>query len=136
LGAAAALERAAWVAASRTQHAALDLHAIDLGAHARGAKLDALGAALPRWAWYPAGVAWSLRESGLVVTGLRAVLASDVPIGSGLSSSAAVEVAFAWTWRALLGLALERPQLARLAQHAENAFVGVNCGIMDQFASA
>jgi galactokinase len=67
---------------------------------------------------------------------MQAVFTSDVPIGAGLSSSAAVEVAFAVTWRALGGWKRDALQIARLCQRAENKYVGVNCGLMDQFASA
>ena len=63
------------------------------------------------------------------------VLASDVPIGSALSSSAAVEVAVGTALRRLAGLELPGRRLAQLAQRAENDFVGMNCGIMDQFIS-
>ena len=60
----------------------------------------------------------------------------DVPLGSGLSSSAAVEVATALAVTSLLGVSYPGPMLARLCQRAENEFVGANCGIMDQFISA
>ncbi|MET9418057.1 galactokinase [Streptomyces klenkii] len=88
------------------------------------------------WAAYPAGVAWALREAGLPVGGADLYVESDVPAGAGLSSSAALEVATALALTELHGLACERPGLARLAQRAENAFVGVPCGAMDQTASA
>jgi galactokinase len=77
-----------------------------------------------------------LREAGLPVSGLQAVYTSNVPIGAGLSSSAAVEVGFAALWQTLGGWDLDRMSLARLCQRAENAYVGVNSGLMDQFASA
>ncbi|WP_367138124.1 MULTISPECIES: galactokinase [Streptomyces] len=88
------------------------------------------------WAAYPAGVAWALREAGLPVGGADLYVESDVPAGAGLSSSAALEVATALALTELHGAACERPGLARLAQRAENAFVGVPCGVMDQTASA
>ncbi|MGA5220456.1 galactokinase [Streptomyces cinereoruber] len=88
------------------------------------------------WAAYPAGVVWALREAGHPVTGADLHLASTVPTGAGLSSSAALEVVTALALNDLFGLGLSRPELARLAQRAENAFVGVPCGIMDQMASA
>ncbi|MEB2332935.1 MAG: galactokinase [Anaerolineaceae bacterium] len=91
---------------------------------------------LPDWARYPAGVMWSLSESGLKVCAMNAVFASDVPIGAGLSSSAAVEMAFAVAWQTLGGWTLPPMRLALLAQKAENEYVGVKSGIMDQFASA
>ncbi|MEV4922063.1 galactokinase [Streptomyces roseoverticillatus] len=90
------------------------------------------------WAAYPAGVAWALREAGLPAGGADLYVESDVPAGAGLSSSAALEVATALALTELhgYGAVWERPALARLAQRAENAFVGVPCGVMDQTASA
>jgi galactokinase len=100
------------------------------------AKTGADGAPLPEWARYPAGVAWALTEAGHPTPALNAVFASDVPRGSGLSSSASVEMAFAIAWQTLGGWELTPMQRALLGQKAENQYVGVNCGIMDQFASA
>jgi galactokinase len=94
------------------------------------------GKKLVNWAKYPAGVAWSMIENGLMVPGLQAVFASDVPRGAGLSSSASVELAFAVAWMTLGGWSLSPIDLARLCQRAENDYVGVRSGIMDQFASA
>jgi galactokinase len=99
-------------------------------------KVDLAGNPLPRWAQYPAGVAWSLMQAGLTLSGLEGRFTSTVPIGSGLSSSAAMEVAFASAWNLLAGGKLDNTQIALLSQKAENQYVGVNCGIMDQFASA
>jgi galactokinase len=79
---------------------------------------------------------WALNESQLATPGLNAVYASDVPRGSGLSSSASVEMTFMIAWQTLGGWALPPMQRALLGQKAENRYVGVNCGIMDQFASA
>jgi len=81
-------------------------------------------------------VAWSLQQAGLPLQGMEAVYTSDVPIGAGLSSSAAVEVAFATTWQAISGWELDKLELAKLCQQAENKYVGVSSGLMDQFASA
>jgi galactokinase len=83
-------------------------------------------------------MAWSLQELGLALTGMDAVISGNVPRASGLSSSAALEVACAKAFMAAAGLPddlLAGPQLAKAAQRAENQFVGVNCGIMDQFIS-
>ncbi len=142
----AAIDRAAYVAASPTGAAsplvsisAADLaqaSAFRLGELDQNQKVDAAGQPLPSWARYPAGVAWSLRGEGLAVGGLNAVLASDVPVGAGLSSSAAVEVAFAAAWRHTGGWARGAMALAQACQRAENQYVGVNSGLMDQFASA
>lgn len=99
------------------------------------ARQDALGEPLPGWACYPAGVAWALGESGYPAPAMEAVYASDVPRGAGLSSSAAVEMAYAVAWSHLGGWSVPPMQMAQMGQKAENFYVGVNCGIMDQFAS-
>jgi galactokinase len=99
-------------------------------------KVDLQGQPLPGWALYPAGVAWSLQTDGLPVSGMQAVYTSDVPIGAGLSSSAAVEIAFSVTWQALGDWETDRMRLARLCQRADNQYVGIASGLMDQFASA
>lgn len=87
------------------------------------------------WSNYPRGVAWALQERGATLKGMDAVLYGDVPLGSGLSSSAALEVATAAAFRAVSDLSLDGVTVALLCQRAENQFVGVNCGIMDQFVS-
>ncbi|WP_329121549.1 galactokinase [Streptomyces sp. NBC_01465] len=88
------------------------------------------------WAAYPAGVVWALREAGHAVTGADIHLTSTVPTGAGLSSSAALEIVTALALNDLYELGLSAQELAVIAQRAENAFVGVPCGIMDQTASA
>ncbi|HLH73114.1 MAG TPA: galactokinase [Chloroflexota bacterium] len=87
------------------------------------------------WADYPRGVAWSLSDAGFSVPPFQAAIAGDVPQAAGLSSSAAIEAATALALDALGQFAIPRKRLALLCQRAENAFVGVNCGIMDQYAS-
>jgi galactokinase len=87
------------------------------------------------WAAYPAGVAWALREAGLAIGGADVLVDGNVPLGAGLSSSAALECAVALALAELYDLGLDRGALARFAQRAENAFVGVPTGIMDQMAS-
>ncbi len=88
------------------------------------------------WANYIKGVAAILKESGYDVRGFNGLIHSTVPFGSGLSSSAALEVASAVLFRTLAGWKMEPVQLALLCQKAENTFVGVNCGILDQYTSA
>ncbi len=87
------------------------------------------------WANYFKGVALMMRKNGLSLSGWEAVIKGDLPQGAGLSSSAALEVAGAVFLQKLFNLGLEDLDLVRLAQQAENEFVGVHCGIMDQFAS-
>jgi len=91
---------------------------------------------LPDWAHYPAGVMQTLLDENLTVQNINAVYTSDVPRGSGLSSSASVEMAFVIAWQTLGGWTLPPMRLALLAQQAEVEYVGVKSGIMDQFASA
>ncbi len=101
--------------------------------------LDSLdGAAGLGWAAYPLGVAWALGEAGVdlaAVSGLDIALVSDVPVGAGLSSSAAIETAVAVALDELWGLGLDRRALARVGQRAENVVVGAPTGILDQSAS-
>ena len=87
------------------------------------------------WADYPRGVAWALGEAGHEVGGFRAAFAGDVPLGGGLSSSAAIEAATALALDGLFGLGVDKKELAVLCMKAENEFVGVQSGIMDQYAS-
>ncbi len=87
------------------------------------------------WGNYVRGVAWALQEAGVPLSGFHGVAQGDVPIGSGLSSSAALEVATALAYQAASGFEMDGVTMAKVCQRAENAFVGVNCGIMDQFVS-
>ena len=88
------------------------------------------------WRDYVAGTAWAMGGAGLPTHGLTGVLASSVPVGAGLSSSAALELVSAWAMSGIDAPAVDPLALARIAQHAENDYVGVRCGLMDQFASA
>ncbi|MDR5697300.1 MAG: galactokinase [Armatimonadota bacterium] len=88
------------------------------------------------WLDYPAGCVWALRREGFDVPGVRLRIDSTVPLGVGLSSSAALEVAVMRAVRQLYGLALDDLHLAQLAQRAEVEFVGVRCGIMDQMVAS
>ena len=88
------------------------------------------------WSDYPKGVVREFQALGYDLCGFDAVLLGNVPMGAGLSSSAAVEMAVGKGLLALNGIAMPGPELALLGQRAENRFVGVNCGIMDQFISA
>jgi galactokinase len=87
------------------------------------------------WADYPRGVVWAMGEDGHEIETFRAAFAGDVPLGSGLSSSAAIEAATALALDALFGFDIVRKDLAVLCQRAENDYVGVASGIMDQYAS-
>lgn len=99
-------------------------------------KVTCTGDVLPSWAMYPAGVAAVLQQHGLTTKGMDAQFTSDIPIGAGLSSSAALEVAFAYAFQTLADWELDLMTLSQYCQQAENEYVGMNCGLMDQFASA
>jgi len=138
----AAIDRATYIALSPASTPLSTLVALDFNQQASfsaqtiPSKTQADGSLLPEWAHYPAGVMWSLNEDKLETPAMNAVFGSNVPRGSGLSSSASVEMAFALAWQTLSHWALPSMRRALLGQKAENQYVGVNCGIMDQFASA
>jgi galactokinase len=138
----AAIDRATYIAFSPASTDQTTLVAADFTDEVRftretlPAKTQPDGSALPEWAHYPAGMAWALAEAKLSTPSMLAVFSSDIPRGSGLSSSASIEMAFGVAWSTLGGWSLPMMQLAQLGQKAENRYVGVNCGIMDQFASA
>jgi galactokinase len=82
----------------------------------------------------PAGVAWALEQENHSLAGLDAVFAGDIPIGAGVSSSAAVEVAFIMAWEKVSNLNLSNVERAKIGQMVENDYLGLDSGIMDQFA--
>jgi galactokinase len=89
----------------------------------------------PKWVNYPLGVAAVIRQRGLTCPPFRIAVHGDVPLGAGLSSSAALEVSTGIALRELFGLALSDQDVARIGQKAENTFAGAQCGLLDQFSS-
>lgn len=138
----AAIDRAIRLSAETRTDSILKLNALDLGESVEidlsklDAKLDSAGNPLRSWAHYPAGVAWSLQSGGFETRGATVEFTSNIPMGAGLSSSAAVEVAFAVLWQAMSGWSMDWLTLAQYCQKAEVEYAGVNCGLMDQFACA
>jgi galactokinase len=136
-----AIDRAVWVAGRARDDRRVRLHSLDFG-ETTGFSLDEIAAEPPRtphegWIEYVRGVAWSLMASGHALPrGFEGVTSGDVPVGAGLSSSAALELAMARAFATACDLEWEPVAMARLAQRAENEWVGVNCGIMDQMISA
>ena len=137
----AAIDREVRLEVTALAEPILKLNALDLGLSAEipldklKAGKDTRGEPMPAFARYPAGVAWALQSIGLETRGLEATYRSTVPIGAGLSSSAAVEVAFALAWKYLGGWNLPDMDFVQLCQAAENHYVGVQSGLMDQFSS-
>jgi galactokinase len=139
----AAINREIKIACSPTDDGAVTMCAVDLD-ETRTFPLGSVQRdAACRWIAYPQGVAVVLQGEGYKLRGMKAVVMGDVPLGAGLSSSAAFEVATAMALLAVSGFPETRflkergflVRLARLCQRAENEFVGVNCGIMDQYVS-
>jgi galactokinase len=131
-----AVDRAAWVAAGRRPDSVAVLRALDMGKDEVSFGVDKVPPSVGGWSDYPRGVAWAFLERGLRPPGMDAVLTSDVPVGAGMSSSAAVELAFAYAWNHFGEFELDRDALAFLCKGAENEYVGVACGIMDQMIGA
>jgi galactokinase len=136
-----AIDRSARLTAASRPDRIVDLLAHDLDERCRfhldrlDTKEDVEGAPLPQWARYAAGVAWSLAVAGVHLDGLDGLLTSDVPRGAGLSSSAAIETSLATAWLALSDEQMPPLPLAQVCQRAENEYVGLASGLMDQWVS-
>jgi galactokinase len=137
-----AIDRDVWLAARARDDRQVMIRSLDFAEDATFSLEDEERAAPPAahapqpWVEFLRGVAWSLEQSGLPTRGWEGVVAGEVPIGAGLSSSAALELAVARAFAAVGGLVWQPAAMARVAQRAENEWVGVNCGIMDQLISA
>jgi len=140
-----AIDRYVWMAAGPTAAAESTIASLDYTEEVTlsVARLDRSGEhlfellqrPLPLWSKYVYGVAWALIDSALSLPEMRAVFHGSVPIGSGLSSSAALTVAAAKAWIAVAGETVSRCELALITQRAEHEVVGIKSGIMDQYAS-
>ena len=138
----AAINKRVWLAVNALEEKTLRVKSIDLDQTVvirfadLTAKIDVEGRPLPNWALYPAAVVWVMLAKGYELKGLHAVMASDLPMRVGLSSSAAVEIAFGLALQTLNDIEMDRMQLAKLCQLAENRYIGVQCGLMDHFAAS
>jgi galactokinase len=130
-----AIDRAVWIALRPRGDRSVIVHSIDFDTLAEF-NLDHLAKGDIQWLEYLKATAWSLQESGYPLIGWEGVLLGDVPLGASLSSSAALEMATARAMAAAAGFAWEPAVMALLGQRAENQWVGVQCGIMDQLISA
>lgn len=131
----AAIDKAAYIAISIRADEQIHLHAIDLHDAFETNIADVKPLDDGHWANFILGSAAQFYKKGLLTKGFNAVLSSDVPIGAGLSSSAAIECATVFALDQLLQTQLEKLELVKMAQKAEHEYAGVLCGIMDQFAS-
>lgn len=129
-----AIDHAVWLALRPRDDRTVRLFSLDLETEA-AFELDSLTKGSD-WIEYPKSIAYELMKAGYELRGFDAVMTGDVPRGAGLSSSAAVELAVARAFAAVSGIEWDAPKMAKLSQKAENEWVGVNCGIMDQMASA
>jgi galactokinase len=131
----AAIDKAAYIAMSLREDTEIHLVAHDLNESFSTRIEDLKPTGDISWPNYILGSAAQFQKNGLALRGFNAVLLSDVPIGAGLSSSAAIECATVFALNELLGTNLTRLTMLGMAQKAEHEYAGVMCGIMDQFAS-
>jgi galactokinase len=130
-----AIDRAVWIALSPRTDLRVRIDSLDYKQTIEF-DLHALQRGGPTWGEYARGVAWAMQAAGHRLRGWEGVLSGEVPVGAGLSSSAALELATARAFAVASDIAWDALAMARLAQRAENEWVGVACGIMDQLASA
>ena len=132
----AAIDFHTWVAAAPRSDKSFVVHSTNFDETVTFALDDQTPSAKHHWSDYVRGVVLQLRNAGVTVGGTSLLLNGNVPLGSGLSSSASIEMAVAFALNSLFNGGIDRRQLATLCQRAENEFVGARCGIMDQFISA
>jgi galactokinase len=131
----AAIEFYCWAAVGTREDHKLNIYSAEFSAAAEADLSSAAWQPSKTWSDYPIGVALQLEQAGFRLRGANLLIESEVPIGAGLSSSAAIEIATALALADQSGWSPERLQLALLCQRAENEFVGARVGIMDQFVS-
>ncbi len=130
------IDRNTWIAARPRDDRLVRIHSLNLESGETFGLGDLQRGDAAPWTNYVRGVAKVLQDEGYTLSGFDGLVHSTVPFSSGLSSSAALEVATATLFNELCGLGLDPVRLAVLCQRAENTFVGVNCGILDQYTSA
>lgn len=130
-----AIDRQVVIAAAKRDDNIVSLRALDLNSTSEFSLSEIAKDPDQPWSNYQRGVAWVIKRKAFPVGGINAVITGNVPIGAGLSSSAAVEVATAYTFRQLYDLPMTLTNVMLICQSAENEFVGMRCGIMDQCIS-
>jgi galactokinase len=131
-----AVDRQTVVAATTSELELIQVHSINLGEHAKIDLSRPHSSGQNHWVEYVEGVARVLKDQGFPITGADLVISSDVPIGSGLSSSAALEMSVGFALLKLTGKEVDLLTLALAAQKAEHVYAGAKVGLMDQLASA
>jgi galactokinase len=135
-----AINRSIQAAVEKNSEEVHEIHALDFNEvvffnnSSLQQKTDIHGNFLPAWAMYPAGVAWAAIQHSLPVSPIKAFFKGSIPVGAGLSSSAALEVVFALAWQAAGNWKIDKMAMAKLCLQAESEYVGLQCGLMDQFA--
>lgn len=130
----ASIDNAVYISIGARTDQEIHLFSVDYNEFYAG-NTDAVVVSLQDWANYVLAIVDVLQKAGYQCGGFNAVVRGDIPIGAGLSSSAAVECATIFALNELFGFKLDRMTMVKMAQQAENEFIGVRCGIMDQFAS-
>ena len=130
-----AIDRAIWIALRPRSDENVQVYSIDFKKFSTFS-LKTLQHQAQGWVEYLKGVGWALQQSGYALGGWEGVVGGDVPVGAGLSSSAALELVTARAFAAVSSLAWDAKIMAKLCQQAENEWIGMNCGIMDQMISA
>ena len=130
----AAIDKSAYVAVTKRNDNIVSLFATDFD-EAHETTLDHIAKTDKHWPDYILGIVDQLQKTNAPITGFNLLVAADIPIGAGLSSSAALECASVFALNELFGLQLTKAEMAHIAQHAEHEFAGVKCGVMDMFAS-
>ena len=130
----AAIDKAMYFAVTPRSDSQCEAFALDVNQSCRFT-IDNLWSSRQRWPNYLMGVVDQFTRGGLPIKGFNCVFGGDIPIGAGMSSSAALETGLAFALNALYCLGLDKLSLVKLAQRAENEFVGVRCGIMDQYVN-
>ncbi len=129
----AALDRSVWIAAAERREPMLRVYSCQFDEEVQFLASELHSGPRQHWSDYVRGVAAELSGRGLSLAGADLLIASDVPIGAGLSSSAALEVAAAVALLGISGIELPAAEIAELCQQAEHKYAGTRCGIMDQF---
>lgn len=130
----ASIDKEIQIAIGFSNESSSTLHALDFGESFQF-DVRSFGKSEKKWTDYVLGVVAEIQKLGHNIAGFNMVFGGNIPTGAGLSSSAAVECGTAFALDSLFKLGLEKRAIALLSQRAENKFVGVNCGIMDQYAS-